>query len=374
MAGTEFSLAIYPWIYLAKFDDDGWNEQFVEKPHRSAEEEAAASPDELAELYRRRNSMESMPLVNYTTQYAMGCFEGLKAFPQPDGSLKLFRPRDNGLRMFRSMEGLMMPGYPADLFVAAVRGVMARNQELGFAPDYDPAWERNDFATGHAAYVRPFSYTEGGIGVNLSHNPWVVIVSTRVGSYFDAGVTTRASTTRRIRATPNGTGWIKCSANYVTSALAKKEVEAEGFMESIFLDATERCYVEEGSSCNIFFVLDSGVLVTPALEDTILPGITRSSVIELARDAGLTVEERRISIDEVFDSGVEAFGTGTAAGIQPFESITHDGRTVTFGDGTIGTTTRSLLVQLKGIQYGAIEDRFDWMVPVRDAHQNRRAS
>ena len=119
-----------------------------------------------------------------------------------------------------------------------------------------------------------------------------------MGSYFRPG-NAKAITTTRIRATPGGTGWIKAASNYVMSALAKKEAEAQGYMECIFLDAREHRYFEEGSSCNLFFLLKNGTLVTPSLEDTILPGITRISVIELARDLGVKVEERRISVEEV---------------------------------------------------------------------------
>ena len=364
---AEFSLSIYPWVYLSKFDDGSWDERYIEKRHLTPAGEEALPEAEREQLYRERNEFPGLPLVNYTTQYAMACFEGLKAFPQPDGSLKLFRPRENGIRMQRSMEGLYMPGVPADRFVAAARGVVARNQALGFAPAYDAAWERDDFVSGHSVYVRPFSLAEGGIGVNLSRAPWFVVITTRVGSYFAAGDTYPAVTTQRVRATPGGTGWIKCSANYVTSALAKREAEVAGFIECIFLDAEHHRYVEEGSSCNLFFVLGDGRLVTPALGDTVLPGITRRTIIQLARDEGIPVEERPVAIEEVLDDAVEAFGTGTAAGVTYFSSLRHHDTEKVFGDGTMGPLSRTFLRTLKGIQYGALEDRYGWMVPVADA-------
>ena len=363
---AEFSLSIYPWVYLSKFDGESWDQRYLEKRHLTPAAEEALPEAEREQLYRERNEFPGLPLVNYTTQYAMACFEGLKAFPQPDGSLKLFRPHENGVRMQRSMEGLYMPGVPADQFVAAARGVVARNQALGFAPAYDPAWERDDFTSGHSVYVRPFSLAEGGIGVNLSRAPWFIVISTRVGSYFAAGDTSPAVTTRRVRATPGGTGWIKCSANYVTSALAKREAEAAGFMECVFLDAEHHRYLEEGSSCNLFFVLGDGRLVTPELGDTILPGITRRTIIELAREEGIPVEERPVSIDEVLDAAVEAFGTGTAAGVTYFSSLRHDDHEKVFGDGALGPVSRSFLRTLKGVQYGALEDRHGWMVPVTE--------
>lgn len=362
---SEFALAMHPWTYKAQSRPDGsWTEEFVEKSHRSPAEEAAMSPADRAALVGSRNSFPELPLVNYTTQYGMGCFEGLKAYPQADGSLKIFRPDENARRMARSMDGLMMPAYPPELFVPAVVEMVRKNQELGFAPAYDPAWEKVDFVTGHAVYIRPFSYSEPGIGLNLSSRPWVVMIATEVGSYFDPEAASRAVTTDKVRATPGGTGWIKCDANYVIPTLTKKSVQKEGYMEAIFLDATEKRYVEEGSACNIFFLLESGTLVTPSLEDTVLPGINRLSVITLARDKGIPTEERRISIDEVMDSAVECFVTGTAAGVSFIESIDHHGSSRVFRDRKIGDLTHDLARTLKGIQYGTMEDPHGWMIPV----------
>jgi len=362
---AEFALAMHPWMYKAQYQDDGsWIEEFVEKSHRSPTEEAAMSSADRAALIGSRNSFPELPLINYTTQYGMGCFEGLKAYPQADGTLKVFRPDENGKRMARSMEGLSMPAYPVDLFVPAVVEMVRKNQELGFAPTYDPTWEQNDFASGRSVYIRPFSYAEPGIGLNLSSRPWAIMIGTEVGSYFDPDASSRATTTDKVRATPGGTGWIKCAANYVIPTLAKKAVQKEGFMEAIFLDATEKRYVEEGSSCNIFFLLDNGTLVTPSLEDTVLPGINRRSVIELARARGVSTEERRIPIEEVMESAVECFVTGTAAGVSFIESIEHGGRRSVFRDGKAGDLTRELARTLKGIQYGTVEDTFGWMVTV----------
>jgi branched-chain amino acid aminotransferase len=362
---TAFTLAMYPWIYKAKYTSDGsWSEEYDEKPHRSPQEEAGLSAQERDALLASRNSFPELPLVNYTTQYGMGCFEGLKAFPQPDGSLKIFRPDENGVRMARSMEGLMMPVYPADLFVAACIEMTRRNQKLGFAPAYDPEWKKTDFTEGRSVYIRPFSYSEPGIGLNLSSHPWVVMVETEVGSYFDPEADAKAITTDKVRATPGGTGWIKCDANYVIPTLTKKSVQKQGYMEAIFLDSSEKRYVEEGSSCNIFFLLSNGTLATPSLEDTVLPGINRKSVIDLARSKKVKVDERRVPIEEVMDDAVECFVTGTAAGIAYIESIEHEGKTRVFRDGKVGELTHELRATLKGIQYGTVEDGFNWMVPV----------
>jgi branched-chain amino acid aminotransferase len=359
-----FSLSIYPWVYKAQYDGKGgWTEAFDEKPHKSSAEEDALSPAELQTLLAQRNSFPELPLVNYTTQYGMGCFEGLKAFPQPDGSLKLFRPDRNGARMQRSMEGLMMPGYPAGLFVEAAKGVIARNAALGFRPQFDPSWEKDLFANASAVYLRPFSYSEPAIGLGLSTTPWVVMVGTPVSAYFKEG-STAAVTTDRIRATPKGTGWIKCDANYVIPTLAKKQAEAAGYMEAIFLDPKTQKYVEEGSSCNFFVLLKNGTLVTPELGDTILPGITRDSILTLARDLGIKTEERKLEVKEVLDKGRECFVTGTAAGISFLESLTHKHKTALFAGGKMGEVTRELQRNLKGIQYGTLPDKHGWMYSV----------
>jgi branched-chain amino acid aminotransferase len=358
-----FTLSMYPWVYVARYSTGRWEESFKEQPHKTPAEESEMSPAERDALLARRNSFPELPLVNYTTQYGLGCFEGLKAFPQKDGSLKLFRPGENARRFARSMAGLKMAAFPEELFVEAVRTVVRRNLELGFAPAYDTAWEADDFESGHSVYIRPFTYSEPAIGLGLSHAPWVVVVSTPVGTYFRPG-NSKAVTTDKVRAYPGGTGWIKCDANYVTPILAKKEAEAGGFMEAVFLDAREQRYIEEGSSCNIFFYLSNGKLVTPDLGDTVLPGITRDSVLTLAKELGVATEVRRITIDEVMADAREAFVTGTAAGVSFLESLTHKGKTTAFGNRTVGELAKKLQQTLKGIQYGRVPDTHGWMVNV----------
>ena len=355
-----FSLSIYPWTYTAKFSDGKWTENYILKPHKTPEEEAALSEEELNKLLESRNSFPELPLVNYTTQYGMGCFEGMKAYPQADGSLKFFRPDENAARLARSMKGLGMPPFPEEIFLKAAKEMLKRNNDLGFRPFYDKAWEKDDFLSGESIYYRPFTYSEPGIGLGLSHEPWVVFISTPVGAYFRPG-NTKAKVTDKIRAFKGGTGWIKSDSNYVVPILEKKKAEAEGYMEVIFLDAEEHKYVEEGSSCNIFFLLKNGKLVTPELSDTILPGITRKSILTLAQDMGVETEERKISIEEAMSEAKECFVTGTAAGVGYIESITKEGKTVEFNGGKMGDLSRSLLKTLKGIQYGKVEDKFGWM-------------
>jgi branched-chain amino acid aminotransferase len=358
-----FSLNGYPVTYRAKYARGEWNEEYIEKPHKTPAEEAALGAAEAEALAASRNFYSDMPLVNYATQYGLSCFEGLKALPLKDGGLAIFRPGENAARFYRSMQGLLMPPFPADAFVRACTETVKRNALLGFRPRYKVEWERDSFMTADSVYIRPFTYAEGGIGVNISREPWVIVINTPVSAYF-SGDNSDAVITGRIRATPGGTGWIKAASNYVISALAKHEALEAGFMECVFLDATARKYVEEGSSCNIFFYLRSGELVTPELGDTILPGITRSSIIELARDRGVRVSERKIAIDEALSEARECFVSGTAAGATPIASLTYGDKKTVFNNGNTGDLTAELRDTLKGIQYGALPDTKGWMTRI----------
>ena len=356
-----FTLSMHPWIYTSKFKDNLWEDKFIEQEHLSLEEENKLSDSKREELLIKRNNIPELPLVNYTTQYGMGCFEGIKAYPQKDGSVKVFRVDENMTRLNRSMQGLLMPGFNEKQIEEGIITSLRKNYEAGFLPKYKAEWEKNNFLTADAVYIRPFSYSEAGIGLGISTNPWIVSVSTNVSGYFKEGMSSRALVTDKIRATKGGTGWIKCDSNYVIPTLVKKKAEKDGFMEAIFLDSVEQKYIEEGSSCNIFFKLKNGTLVTPELGDTILPGITRKSVIELAKDLGVTVEERKITIDEVLSDAEETFVTGTAAGVTHLESFTYKGKETVFGNAKIGELSLLLQKTLKGIQYGVVEDKFGWL-------------
>ncbi|MCL2705924.1 MAG: branched-chain-amino-acid transaminase [Spirochaetaceae bacterium] len=358
-----FSLNMYPWIYIAKFSDNRWMEKYVEQPHKTPEEEVSMSEEDMMELLLKRNTIPGIPVITYTSQYGMGCFEGLKAFPQPNGSIKIFRPDENGKRFKASMEGVYMPGFPVEKFVESVKSVIRKNAEIGFTTKYDKAWEKDNFLSGTAMYLRPFAITEPGIGVNISSSPWVITVATPVGAYFESG-SSGAVTTERVRANSKGTGCLKVNSNYVISACAKHEAMQAGFMEAVFLDAEEKKYLEEGSSSNIFCYLKNGTLVTPNLGDTILPGITRKSILKLAQDMGIKTEERKISIDEAMADSLEMFVSGTAAGIAFIDSMQHKGKKVIFNNGKMGNVATKLLAKLKGIQYGKEEDKYGWMFEV----------
>ena len=360
-----FNLNSYPVSYRARYSAQTgtWSGEYPEKPHKTPAEEAALGEAEATALIDSRNYYADMPLVSYTSQYGFGVFEGLKALPQKDGGLAVFRPDRNAKRFYNSMKGLYMPPFPEDSFLKAVVEVVRRNAALGFRPEYKAEWEKDSFMNADSVYLRPFTHSEGGIGVNISNEPYVLVVATTVSSYFLPG-TPAALVTDRIRATPKGTGWIKTAANYVTSALAKHEAAEAGFVECIFLDAVERKYIEEGSSCNVFFYLKSGELVTPELGDTILPGITRASIIELARDKKVKVSERRLSIEEAMSEGKECFLAGTAAGATPITELSWQDKKVVFNDGKTGELTADIRDTLKGIQYGKLPDTKGWMVRV----------
>jgi branched-chain amino acid aminotransferase len=358
-----FALNTYPITYRARFSNVKWSSVYLEKPHKTPEEEAAMNEHDRAAIENSRNMYGDMPLVNYTSQYGLACFEGLKALPQKDGGLAIFRPDRNASRFARSMEGLCMPPFPEKDFLEACIETVKRNFHLGFYPRYKSEWEKDSYMTPDSVYLRPFTIAEGGIGLNLCAEPYVMVINTPVSAYFSSG-SSDAVVSDKIRATPNGTGWIKACSNYVISALAKSEALKDGYMECIFLDATHRRYIEEGSSCNIFFYLKSGELVTPELGDTILPGITRASIIELASDKGIVVSERKISIDEAMEEAKECFVSGTAAGATPITSITFQGKKVQFGGGKVGKFTAEIRDTIKGIQYGKLPDKKGWLVRV----------
>ena len=359
-----FTLNSYPVVYRSRFtkEKDKWKGEYLEKPHQSPDAEAAMKGPKRDTLIASRNFFADMPLINYTTQYGLSCFEGLKALPQKNGGLAIFRPEQNAARFARSMKGLYMPPFPEADFLKACTETVKRNAKKGFTLTYKSEWEKDFFMTAGSIYIRPFTYGESGIGVNISREPWVIIVTTPVSAYFSGA--SDAVVTNRVRATPNGTGWIKAAANYTIAALAKHDAIKAGFMEAIFLDAVEQKYVEEGSSCNIFFYLKSGELVTPALGDTILPGITRASIIELARDQKVKVSERKISIEEVMAETKECFVTGTAAGVVPIDSITNKNKKKAFTKGKAGELTACLRDTLKGIQYGTLPDTKGWLLKV----------
>ena len=254
--------------------------------------------------------------------YAQEIFEGLKAYAQPDGSVASFRPQANAARMNKSADRLGMPRLPEDLFIASLHELI----------DVDRAW----VPTGDEAslYLRPFMFaTEVGLGVRPSNAYVYAVIASPAGAYFAGGIKPVSVwwSTEYVRAAPGGMGAAKTGGNYAASLAAQAQAAAEGCDQVVWLDAVERRWVEEMGGMNLFFVFGSGAdaeVVTPELSGSLLPGVTRDSLLQLAKDKGYRTAERRISTDEwakKVESGelTEVFACGTAAVITPVGSVKH---------------------------------------------------
>ena len=292
--------------------------------------------------------------------YAQEIFEGLKAYRLADGSIALFRPDANARRFRTSARRLAMAELPEELFLEAIRRLVKTDRD--WVPDGPDG----------ALYLRPFMIaSEVFLGVKPSADYLFMVIASSVGAYWKGGARPVSIWVSRdyTRAAPGGTGDAKCGGNYAASLAAQAEAIREGCDQVVFLDAVERRWVEELGGMNIFFVFDDGSLVTPPLTGTILPGITRDSIITLARDAGLTVREEPYGIDQWradADSGrlTEAFACGTAAVITPIGSVvSRDGR-FTIGGGGTGQTTQRMLDTLSALQRGRTADTHGWLHPI----------
>ena len=294
--------------------------------------------------------------------YSQTIFEGLKAYRQPDGSVASFRPEANAARMARSAERLAMPPLPADLFMASLRELVAVDER------WVPAAGGED-----SLYLRPFMIgSSTGLGVRPSEEYLYLLIASPAGAYFPRGLAPVSVwlSTDYVRAVPGGTGEAKCGGNYAASLAAQAQAAAQGCDQVVWLDALEHRWVEEMGGMNLFFVFTDAQghheVVTPELSGSLLPGITRRSLLELAREDGATVTERRISTDEwekeVASGGLtEVFACGTAAVITPVGSVKYDGGSFEIGDGTPGPVTARLRERLTDIQRGAAPDPHGWM-------------
>lgn len=286
--------------------------------------------------------------------YGQGLFEGMKCQRARDGRLLLFRPLENGKRMAEGARRLCMREYPPDRFATAVRETVRRNA------DYVPPHGKGSL------YIRPCLWGTGAIlGVAPAPEYTFVVYVSPVGAYFKTGFKPgKFVITREFhRAAPRGTGNVKSIGNYAGTMYPGKKAKSQGFNDCIYLDAREDKYVEEVGSAN-FFCVKGKTLLTPSL-GSILPGITRQSVLTLAREVlGLEVRETNVSVDDAFAAD-EAFCTGTATVISPVGSLVLDGREVEFQGGEVGPVTRSLYDLLTGIQLGEAEDRWGWVEEVR---------
>ena len=287
-------------------------------------------------------------------QYAQTCFEGLKAYTTKDGKVVCFRPDLNAERMVSSCEKLKMPVFPEERFVEAVRKVVEANKE--WVPPY---------GSGASLYLRPFMFGyDAVIGVKPANEYQFRIFATPVGPYFKGGVkplTVRISNLDR--AAPRGTGHVKAGLNYAMSLYNIVDAHEQGYDENIYPDSATRTYIEETGGANIIFVTKDGTVVTPK-SDTILPSITRRSLMHVAEHIlGMKVEQRKVRVDELSDF-VECGLCGTAAVISPVGKIVDHGREIVYGMDDMGPVTKKLYETLRGIQMGEIAAPEGWIVEI----------
>ncbi|KIU20104.1 branched-chain amino acid aminotransferase [Weissella cibaria] len=286
--------------------------------------------------------------------YGQQVFEGLKAYRRPDGGVNLFRPDQNAARMARSADRLRMPAYPTDLFVEAVKRVVAANQE--FVPPY---------GSGATLYIRPLLIGSGPVvGVHPADEYIFNIYVTPVGAYYKGGLTPTAYVTSEYdRAAHGGTGQAKVGGNYAASMLPGEQAHAAGYSDVVYLDPRLHENIEELGSANFFGITKDGRFLTPK-SPSILPSITKYSLLALAAEAGLQPEETTISIYDL-DQFEEAGAMGTAAVISPVGSITHNGdKHVFYSETEVGPKTQALYSRLVGIQFGTESGPADWAVDV----------
>lgn len=289
--------------------------------------------------------------------YSQTIFEGLKMYRTPDGGFQLFRPRDNFRRMNESAARMAIPAFDEQVALAGLLKLL----------EADKAWTPS--APGTSLYIRPtIIATDPYVGVRSSHTYAFFIILSPVGAYYAGGLEPVGIYVEDtfVRAVRGGVGFAKTGGNYAASLKASDVAKEKGYAQVLWLDGVEQKYVEEVGAMNMMFVLD-GKVVTPALNGSILAGITRDSILTLARDEGLAVEERQISIDEVLDAAksgrmTEAFGTGTAAVVSPVGALCRGTQCVTVADGNIGALTQRFYDRLTGIQYGALPDPHGWIV------------
>jgi branched-chain amino acid aminotransferase len=290
--------------------------------------------------------------------YGQEIFEGMKAYAQPDGGVSLFRPEANAKRFAKSAARIALPEMPVDFFVQTVEALVKADK------DWVPK------KIGESLYLRPFMIaTEVGLGVRPSNHATYVLIATPAAAYFNSekAVTVWIST-EYVRAALGGTGEAKCGGNYAASLLAQKQAAKEGCDQVAYIDAVERKWVEEMGGMNLYFIKGSGKdakIMTPKLTGTLLPGITRDSILTLASDLGFKTEETMISIDDWRDgvkSGeiTEIFACGTAAVVSAVGTAKSIHGTWQTGDGKPGPITNQIRAGLLGIQHGSAPDKHGW--------------
>ena len=278
--------------------------------------------------------------------YGSEIFEGLKAYRRKDGRVQLFRPTENIKRMNNSAERLCLPQIPEEDFMQIL------DTFIGLEQDWTPS------AEGTSLYIRPFMFgNDENLGVHAVHHATFVIILSPVGSYYKEGINPVKIMIedKDVRAVRGGTGYAKCGGNYAASNRAGEKAEEKGYSQVLWLDGVERKYVEEGGGMNVMFKIN-GTVVTPALTGSILRGVTRKSAIELLKSWGVPVEERLLSVDELFDAAAsgaleEAWCIGTAAVISPIGELSWGDRDYKVNDNKIGALSQKLYDELTGIQW-----------------------
>ena len=292
--------------------------------------------------------------------YGQLIFEGMKAYRTDDGKKVMFRPEQNMLRLNRSGERLCIPPVDVNFMVDAIAQLVALEE------DWIPKSE------GTSLYIRPFILSdEAFLGVHPSDSYLLLVILSPVGPYYPQGLAPVRIYVENeyVRSVKGGTGFTKCAGNYAASLAGQVAAEKEGFAQVLWLDGKERKYVDEVGSMNVFFVVD-GKVVTPELSGSILPGITRDSVIRLLKSWNIPVEERKVGIQELsdaYDAGrlSEAFGTGTAAVISPVGELKWGEKTMFINNGEIGAISQRLYDELTGIQRCRTEDPFGWVYEIK---------
>lgn len=299
------------------------------------------------------------PATN-SLHYGQSIFEGLKAYRRDDDEIVTFRGDRNAARFRRSAARLAMPKLPDEYFLGAIDAL------LEVDGDWVPGGEDRSL------YLRPFLFsTEVGLGVRPANEYLFLLIASPAGPYFPQGIKPVSVWLCEdyVRAAPGGTGEAKCAGNYAASLVAQAEAIEHGCDQVVWLDAAEHKYVEEMGGMNLFFVYgsgDSARLLTPALTGSLLPGVTRDALLQLASDLGYQVEEGQISVDDWrggCESGdlTEVFACGTAAVITPVGSVKAESGSWTIADGEAGPITMQLREQLTGIQRGSVEDKHGWI-------------
>ncbi len=291
--------------------------------------------------------------------YGAEIFEGLKAYRTPDGEVQLFRPMDNINRLNDSAERICLPKLDPEFALAALKKFV----------EIEKDWVPSE--PGTSLYLRPFLFgNDETLGVHTIQNATYMVIACPVGSYYPEGINPVKIMieTEDVRAVRGGTGYAKCGGNYAASNRAGEVAEKKGFSQVLWLDGVERKYIEEVGAMNVMFKID-GKVVTPKLTGSILPGITRRSCIKLLETMGIPVEERLISVDELFTALregrlEEAWGCGTAAVVSPIGQLSYAGEDFIVNEFKIGETTQALYDTLTGIQWGKSEDPYGWTIKI----------